>query len=483
MRFRHAVFALAVVLACAPVGRAQGVATIGRGPADPPEAPEETPVVALSIRPAPEPQPALKYRLLPDVWELEPGNAALLYDTAIQLVSEKSQAEQIEKVRDWLDVPLEELPRDEIRRTLYALQHAVRYLELAARREDCDWQLPWRTEGPSMLLPGLSKLRDLARLLALKARLEIAEGQYDEALRTLQTGLAMARHTAEAPTLIHGLVAIAVADPMLDRVEELLQAPGAPSLYWALTALPRPCVDLRRGMECEANWLYVLLPRWREAQTSGLTPEGWKLLWGDIGRVLRSVQSIEGGPSWNEQLGATGLAVLMYPSAKRWMLEQGHTPDEVEAMPVAQVVLTYVVEPYVRLRDEQLKWFYVPYWQAQEGLQEVEESIKAARYSMRLNPLVLIMSGLGRVSFRVARQDRRIAALRCIEAVRLYAAAHDGRLPARLSDVTEVPIPIDPVTGEQFTYELVDGKATLYSPPPPGGGPKDGLHYELTIVR
>src|SRR5213593_2791887 len=36
-------------------------------------------VVRLTVHPAAEPTPALKYRLLPEVRELTPGNAAVLY--------------------------------------------------------------------------------------------------------------------------------------------------------------------------------------------------------------------------------------------------------------------------------------------------------------------------------------------------------------------------------------------------------------------
>lgn len=477
MRFRHAVLAVGVALAVSSVGRAQGIATIAGGPATSPQTAEETPVVALSIHPAPEPQPALRYRLLPPVSELQPGNAALLYDTAILIVSERSEAEELGKVRDWLDVPTAELPREEVQSALYALQHATRYLDLAARRESCDWQLPLKTEGPNALLPGLSKMRDMARLLALKARVEIADGKHHEALRTIQTGFALARHTAEAPTLIHGLVGMAISGLMLQQVEGLIQAPDAPNLYWALAALPGPLVDLRRAMEQETEWLFVLLPELREAQTSQLTDAEWQAL---LENLVGLPGQFDGS---KKQAAGTAMALLMYPKGKRWMVEQGHTQEEVDAMPVARVVVTYMVQPYIRLRDEQQKWLYLPYRQAREGLRRAEEQINAARQSFAGNVLVMLMPALGRVSFQVAKHERSIAALRCVEAVRLYAAAHDARLPARLSDITEVPIPIDPVTGEQFTYELVDGKATLYSPPPPDGQPRDGLHYELTITK
>src|SRR5262249_12962990 len=54
--------------------------------------------------------------------------------------------------------------------------------------------------------------------------------------------------------------------------------------------------------------------------------------------------------------------------------------------------------------------------------------------------------------------------------------------PAALGEVTEVPVPLDPLTGKPFVYRLAGGKATLYGPPPAGEqpGPSNSLSYELT---
>ncbi len=57
-----------------------------------------------------------------------------------------------------------------------------------------------------------------------------------------------------------------------------------------------------------------------------------------------------------------------------------------------------------------------------------------------------------------ARLDQRIALLRHVEALRLHAAEHDGKLPAKLSEVS-VPLPDDPVTGKPFRYELTGATA------------------------
>lgn len=71
---------------------------------------------------------------------------------------------------------------------------------------------------------------------------------------------------------------------------------------------------------------------------------------------------------------------------------------------------------------------------------------------------------IGKVFQSQAMLERKIAALRCIEAIRLYAAAHGGKLPATLGEIKEVPIPVDPITGKAFEYEAHGDKAKLAAP-------------------
>ncbi len=83
------------------------------------------------------------------------------------------------------------------------------------------------------------------------------------------------------------------------------------------------------------------------------------------------------------------------------------------------------------------------------------------------------------------RIDRQIAALRCVEAIRLYAAAHDGNLPPSLDEIKEVPVPFDPVNGKPFTYRLAGDRAFFSCEPLPGQPATNANTptYEITIQR
>ena len=106
-----------------------------------------------------------------------------------------------------------------------------------------------------------------------------------------------------------------------------------------------------------------------------------------------------------------------------------------------------------------------------------------AREGVRANLFSHLLPALGRAYFVSARLDRHVAMLRCVEAVRMYAAENDGRLPGSLGDIEVVPIPLDPVTGEEFIYELNGEVAVFEAPVSPAERAEDRLRYELVIGK
>lgn len=79
------------------------------------------------------------------------------------------------------------------------------------------------------------------------------------------------------------------------------------------------------------------------------------------------------------------------------------------------------------------------------------------------------------------RLDRHVALLQCIEAIRLFAAGHDGQLPEKLSDITEVAVPNDPVTRKPFVYRCTGSDAALEGSAPKGGSDWDAIQYKLNL--
>jgi hypothetical protein len=131
------------------------------------------------------------------------------------------------------------------------------------------------------------------------------------------------------------------------------------------------------------------------------------------------------------------------------------------------------------------KWYGLPYPEALQGLASVEKKIAEAKARQGLLGLMGMVPSLGGILGAEMRLERHIAFLRCVEAIRLYAAAHDGKLPVSLADINEVPLPPDPVTGKGFDYQVQGDKAILVRPELPGEKPNQATRwiYELKLQR
>lgn len=441
--------------------------------------------IQLTLSPAAAPSPALKYLLLPELKDQTPGNAALEYYRAFspEWWTNIRQPKVWETIEKALQTPLADLARNQL--GMVEGNRMLEQVERAARREYVDWGMAerLRREGYGLLLPDVQSLRQIATLLAVRARLEIAEGRYDKAVYTLQTGLALARHTGNGVILIQDLVGMAIAQQMLAQLDELIQQPGAPNFYWALTDLPRPFFSLRKALQGEKLGIYATIPELKSLETARLTAEQQQKLLQILGGGIDVMFGRK--PDWNFRLMGTLLVLRAYPEAKQALIAQGRKPEEVEALPALQVVLIQSWRQYQRLQDDVFKCASLPYWEARPQMEQVEKRLRQARRHLEATPFFDFLPAIQRVVVASVRTDRRIAALRCVEAIRLYAAAHDGKLPATLDAITEVPIPSDPATGKAFAYRVSGERATLSAPPPPGeqANRSNSLRYELTLRR
>ena len=199
------------------------------------------------MTPQAAPKPALQYQLLPELREMNPGNPIQGYLVCFMeqnhFFYDKEAVENREK---WQTMPLKDLPVKELHG--YG-GGALRQADYAARLDTPDWQilLKMRRDGVNTLLPDVQEMRLLAAALKVRFRAEVAERRFDDALATAKTMFALSRHLGEHPTLIGDLVGVAVASLTVGPVEEMIQQPGCPNLYWALTDLPAPFIDLSQG--------------------------------------------------------------------------------------------------------------------------------------------------------------------------------------------------------------------------------------------
>jgi len=423
---------------------------------------EPEPPVKLTLHASAAPTPALKYRLLPNYTDQVSGNAAVNYGkvTAEEMTFFKKYAFQ-DIIDTWEEMPLDKLRLE----TVPLPESSVFFLERAAKCKYCDWQLPIG-EMPfyTIMLPEAQQTRSYARILAVKARIEIANGKYDEAVKTFQTNYALARNVAEGATIVNGHIGIAISGIMHPQVLEFVQQPGSPNLYWALTKLPNPLISYRDALDVEAMGVELSFPELRDLKTLHRTPDEWRELFYRLAKQLVEQLATRDSPKPLSAEKLDELCQQKLPEAKRALIANGTPAQQVEAMSTYQIILFYSLLMYHELVDDAIKQFDFPYLQAIAGIDEVIERVK--REQIEIIPIgAQILPAIKSARGAIARNEREFAVLRVIEALRMYAAIHQGKLPEELGEISEVPIPDDPVTGKPFDYRCDGERARLQGPP------------------
>jgi hypothetical protein len=460
--------------------------------AAPARAEDPVKVIRLTLHPKGASVPALQYRLLPDFRDLQPGDAFPLYQKLSDTL-QRFPAEDSLQIEAWRKMAPEELPRKRVRALLARHKDALDLIDRAALCERCNWDIADRIRKDSFgaLLPEVQDLRTAASLLTLRARLEIAEGRLGDAVRTVRTGLAVTRHLNDTPTLISHLVGVAIASLMLDQLELFIGRPGAPNLYWPLTDLPRPLLPMRVGMGGERLMSRSLFPGLGKVADD---LEAGPMSQEDLRKCAKRLFTIP------QELGIK-IPVKGYPArvlvafairarhaaAKEALIAQGRPAELVEKMPHLQVALLHSLLQYDKDLDALARWDNVPYWEARPHLaaaRKAQEEDLANPLTSPAIPLAkYLLPALSNVRLANLRVERRLAGMRCVEALRLYAAEH-GRFPPSLSAVS-VPLPVDPVTGKPFPYSA-DGERATLTAPPPAEEPADRFacfRYEMTLKR
>jgi hypothetical protein len=431
-------------------------------------------LIQLNVQPMPAPQPALRFMLLPELKEMSPGNPVQNYlKCALEEYHFLFEKEQYERRETLLAMPLATLPSEEL--PDYG-KLALAHVDRAARLDNPDWQilLKLKADGMGTLLPELAQIRGLARALQLRFRSEVASGRFDDAIRTAKTMFAMSRHMDTHPTLVGNIVGMEIAKLALTPLDDMLEQPGCPNLYWALTNLPAPlvsCVNGRAGERLLISTVFAGLNS--EAPMSAaeikkfIDPLDALLGIGDAAKPGAQVRA------WIDERARNPARIA---AARARLIKSGISEQAVRSFQADQLILLDEKrECEVRL-DEMTKILSFPAWQVESLVRSAKPFKEPAIFADAL------LSGEHAVRRSQGRLEQRIALLIHVEALRMYAAEHNGAFPSNLTDVS-VPLPADPFTGEAFCYELT-GKTAHLRGMPPNAQPTNvdlRVHYEITV--
>jgi hypothetical protein len=457
-------------------------------------------VVQLRVQPMPAPQPALKYQLLPEVRELTPGNPIQWY---IRCFAEQRNfffsKQGVAQRNRYLSMSLAELQAQKYQGFG---GNALTQADWGARLDAPDWQVVQRvqTDGMELILPELEPLRVLGLSLRVRFRIEAAARRFDDAVVTAKTMFALARHLGEYPAEAGNEVGMAIANLALDTLEEMVQQPGCPNLYWALTDLPSPVVDVRKGLQgAQAIVAAEMRPLRHDApmteaaleefvsrlsgaigfsrEQEGRSPRnlrvGLKARADDADRVREARSRILGG---NLAQPATTKAPPQLPGALAQLVNVVGLADRVRAFPPMQVILLDEKREYEIQRDEGMKLLALAPWQIDVLCSGQEPGRGGDGLLKDFLPRVI------KVRRAQGRLEQRIALLRYVAALRIYAAEHDGKMPLTLTDIA-LPLPADPFTGKPFQYTAQGLTAHLRGGSPRGEekNPAYNLQYEVRL--
>jgi hypothetical protein len=424
----------------------------------------------LTVSPRAIETPLMKYRLLPAEYELREGNAAPILDR-LPWEQTKYFSEVVPKFGEYLDVPLDspKLRGPEI----FGFFHA---LKRAAYRKTADWQYPIGEEPfGDILLPDVQGGRSIVGYgLSVWIRQRLAHGDLAQAREGILVGLAVTRHYGRTPFVITQLVCAAVDSILLSRVAELVSQPDSPNLYWALTQLPRPLIDLRPSIEMQQRFLQMTIPGLDDLSQIK-TPTDWnRRAFAIIHFFRESDASIRLQPGGNAR--AFELVVQVARAELPTWTEGG--ANRVAAMSDGEAALRWIIDDYGDLSGEMTALMSLEPPLAIPRLNALQKRIKEFQAAVGSPKSYLVIASVNNY-IGTHKIERGIDALRVVEAIRNYAAGHGSRLPESLDKITEVPVPNDPFTGKPFHYELKDGVAALSAE----GIPVSDPDREIACIR
>jgi hypothetical protein len=422
-------------------------------------------------------QPLMKYRLLPAEYELKRGNAASIL---LRLPWEQAAyfSTVVPTFRDYLDLPLTDSklrdPHD-----VFAFYHV---LKRAAYRQTADWEYPLGEEpAATILLPDVQGSRQIVGDgLSVWIRQRIARGHLEEAREGILVGLAVSRHYSRTPFVITQLVCAHLDSMMLSRLEELLAQPDCPNFYWALTALPKPLVDLRPSIELDQRFLEMSVPG-LDSLDHLKTDDQWS---GQLHAVIKLLTEI-GSQSPGASEVQVGHLAKLARAELAGLIEGGAA--RVAKMSDSEAALRWLVQTENEQSQKTAALMSLAPPAAIPRLARWQDAIAESRTQSGLSPLFVLERPLG-AYLAAHKLQRRIDALRVVEAVRDYAAHHNGELPTSLESIADVPMPDDPFTGRPFHYQTSEGRATLSA-----DGVREGerkgersvgeIHYQIQIRK
>src|SRR5262249_18318539 len=158
---------------------------------------------------------------------------------------------------------------------------------------------------------------------------------------------------------IHALVGIAIAGVTLGEIEQWIQTPGSPNLYWPLTNLPTPFVDMRKPLQGDRLMVDNLFSDVRDllkgSKDKAAAPRAEMFAY-HLMKLREDFKLTQ--KEWQTRLEMATYVARTYPTARETLLKDlAWKQEDVDALPVTLAVLLVEVYNYDLMYDDVLKWY------------------------------------------------------------------------------------------------------------------------------
>lgn len=448
-------------------------------------------IYRFQVTPSAVPKPAFKYRLTVPPHQQIPGNAITHILRSFGENSLDHPLEQYYKQFGY-EFDIDKLNAEQLKEASSLFDHYVdHHLRRAARCREIDWGLNEEglsgIEAVEFLLPSIQQTRNISRVLNLRTRNFVAQKDFQQAIDQIRMNYRLGECSGKMKFLVSSLVGIAEVGITNGSVVDFIAAEDSPNLYWALRELPDPIVNPREAIRLEMSLAERMIPELKDPLNANHTPEEWAKIYREaIDQVIEMQRYTGGGsnsgvPASVQPLLAVGASAIAYPGAKQRLIDSGLDAKRVESMSVGQVLMIDAANDYRQFSNQVEASFYLGNKFDQLG-GEPYRQISAATGQMRLGAIIAdyTLPATEQVNQAYFRVRRDVAALITIEALRNHLAVH-GSAPNSLGEL-ELPAPLNPMTGQPFEYQKMDG-GTMVLNLPKSDGTYLGSRYEITMRK
>lgn len=454
----------------------------------------------LTVHPAPEPVPALKYRFTVLPHETKAGNAVTHYlrsygENSLQGRFKGMENRFGDEIYDWpsLEIASSDLPLEKLKAFSEIFDGYVDgFIRPATVCRDADWDLAEEElSGKEMityLLPSIQQTRSISRALMVRTRLAIAEGRFEDAVEHIKMNYRLAQTVSKMKFLVCSLVGIAEVGMGLNSTIDMIGAPNSPNLYWALAEYPNPLIDMRDTMRLEMSLGLRFIPEFENIESASYTEEEWNRIYKNSIDSVYKIQDLISQQSGMNDSKTPPMSALTgissYTNAKKRLIAGGYDEQVVNEMAVGQVLMLDGKFEYQRIANDIEKLLYTDLSYAEFLVESREaESQSAPSGVPALGKLLAeqLLPATVQVKSAQFRLNWQRRGLQAVEAIRMHAA-ETGKLPKTLSEIQVVHVPKNPLTGQPFVYRL-NGDTAILDMPHSDGMPGFAQRFEIKLAK